>query len=179
MTLPLAACLVMPCADADLQRFWQREARGEPLEVLRQLWHDAFALVTTEALCAARWMGADLKPANLLLYRARRGSWSVHLNDFDARFWRRAEAPETARVINAVVLLSNALCQLPLPPALPHFPEAAVTLLQRLLDADEALLDLLRAQLPWLRRGLLHYSGTTSLEAHLERLRARALLHGL
>lgn len=176
--LPLAACLVMPCAETDLQLFWHRRARAAPLAVTRRLWRDAFVLATAGPLCEKLWLGADLKPANLLLYRDS-SDWRVRLNDFDARFWRRAaDSAASARLANSVVLLSNSLFLLPLPALVPHLPDTAVALLRRLLREDPALLTMLHEILPWLRRGLLHYSRAPDLAAHLALLRERAALHG-
>jgi len=175
--LPLFACLVMPCADSDLQLFWQRRAHVASLETLRHIWSDAFALVTAEELCDGRWIGADLKPANVLLYRARPG-WKVCLNDFDAHFWHRAASCEAARLLNIVILLSNALFLLPMPAIVPHLPGHVTTLLRRLLRDDDAVLAVLQANIHRLRRGLLHYSGAKSLDEHLKLLHGRAALHG-
>lgn len=176
--LPLATCIVMPCAATDLQLFWQRQARAASLTTIRQLWRDAFALATALDLCEGRWVGADLKPANLLLYRRARGGWKVWLNDFDARFWRQASSPDAAGLLNTLVLLSNTLFLLPLPAVVPHLPDHAATLLHRFLMEDPALLELVQRNLPWLQRGLLHYSRAARLPEHMKLLRARAALHG-
>jgi len=175
--LPLASCLVMPCAEVDLQVFWRRQARASSLAVTRTLWRDAFDLVSAPQLCEGCWIGADLKPANFLLYRMSSG-YQICLNDFDACFWRRASSSQVASLINTIVLLSNALFLLPLPLLVPHLPDAIIDVLHRLLSEDPSLLAVLKDNMPWLRRGLLHYSRASNLEQHLMLLRQRATAHG-
>lgn len=193
-----AACTVMPCADCDLQAYWQGHARKAPLAETQRLWSEAFALVQDPRLCKERRICTDLKPANLLLFAqepaalamsrrvsraAGRGSpprqWQLRLSDFDPRFWRRAETEEAARLHNTFTLLSNALFLLSHPSLTPHLPETALAVARLAVAEDAELLRQLQRLEPWLRRGLLHYSGASDAREHLRRFRERAAWHGL
>jgi len=204
---PQATVMVMALAAADFEAVLQCVHRL-PYAAVKELFAQAFRLVTRDELVARGLVCADLKPANFLVHAwpgqrkctafdlaktvklgdARKQGCDLELRmaDFDPYFWWRTSIDDVAR-LNCFFLLANCVlwktaCRLG-----PYLPAAALELAAAVHARERSLLRLLGRHRRLLLRGPLHYAGMAgegglsaeALEAFLQKLSAALAKHGV
>jgi len=200
--LPETTILVMTMALGDLEGVL-RARQHLSYNLIRDLFKQAFRLVTHEKLISKGLVCADFKPANfLVLARESRNcvacdlasvvkkggasldgcSLELRLVDFDPFFWSKTNRRDAIVLNNFFLFANSVLWKTPYALA-PYMPDEAFKIAEAVKARDPKLVDVLSNNLRLLRRGPLHYSSLapdckTPLEALLTRLSEASTIHG-
>jgi hypothetical protein len=197
---PNVTVLVMAMALVDFEAVL-RSCHQLSYTLVRELFDQAFRIVTHERLVARGLVCSDLKPANILVHATRRTCSAfglaafvkgnvrkglrveLRLADFDPFFWSEAVAEDVA-LLNGFFLLANCVLWKTAVKLGPYMPAEAVKLAEAVRSKQRSLTQALRKHPRLLRSGPLHYSRMppgkkASLNAFLEELSEALTRHGL
>ena len=198
--MPRVTVLVMAMALADFETVL-RSCHRLPYAQIRELFDQAFRLVTHEKLVARGLICSDLKPANFLLQAMPRACTAfdlaaavkgnvrkglgveLRLADFDPFFWSEAASEEVA-LLNGFFLLANCVFWKMGTKLGPYLPPQATGLAAAVRCRAGALMQALSKHRGLLMRGPVHYAWMSpgeksSQDAFLEALSEALTRHGL